>query len=55
VEIVRRSGEEVGHALRWQSNSTAALLRSAAVYSGGLPLNPATIRLIGCCPLLTST
>ena len=39
---------EVGHALRWQIKikSPAALLCSAAVSVGGLPVSRATIRLI---------
>jgi hypothetical protein len=43
-------GEEVGHALRWQIKSAAALLRNAAGV-GGLPMNLATrwlIDLVSC-------
>jgi hypothetical protein len=49
VGNVRSFGEEVGHALRWwiKIKSAAAPLRNAAAGVGGLPLNLATIRLIG--------
>ena len=45
-------GACAGHALRWEikSKSAAALLRSAAAGEfAGLPMNRATIRLIGGC------
>jgi hypothetical protein len=45
VEAAHRFGQVVGHALRRQIKSAAALLRSAAA-GVGLPMNLATIWLI---------
>jgi hypothetical protein len=46
VEAAHRFGQVVGHALRRQIKRAAALLRSAAAASVGLPMNLATIWLI---------